>query len=357
LLRFYGIEVSSDWFVLIQRTPQLSAHGDLQTRQFLTPRFEDLMQEPTDTPVPNGFIFIVGAPKCATTTLHRWLMAHPGVGAFRSTKEPRHFTDFGDWSWTGPGTQRLVSKLVTDRQAYLRGFCIGPDGGRGLDSSTDYLSCEVSPGMIAAFAETAEVRVIAVLRDPIARAFSEYQHTRRDGMQQDGFTRSLELEPERIAAGMAPLFHHVRRSRYHAPVHRYREAFGDRFLLLDGHVLKNSEALRERLATFLNLPGLSLDTELRANASHVARYPALTALLRHPAVKAVARRIVPRSLRSRAYDKVTRLNQTRLALTDEEADLTYDLMAGDIEACIADPFIPTDNWTTVAAVRRRRGIA
>jgi hypothetical protein len=140
-------------------------------------------------------------------------------------------------------------------------------------------------------------------------------------------------------------------------VQRYREAFGDRFLLLDGHALKSSDALRDRLAGFLNLPDLVLDEDLRANASHVARFAAVTALLRHPAVRAVARHLVPKSVRGRAYDKVTKLNQTRLALTDADADLAYDLMAEDIEACIADPFTPTDNWTTVAAVRRRRGIA
>ena len=315
------------------------------------------MQDPTDAPVPRGFIFIVGAPKCATTTLHRWLMAHPDVCHFRAHKEPRYFTDFSERHWAGPGTQRFLSSIVSDREAYLNGFGIGAERGRGLDSSTDYLSCEASPGLIVAFAETNDVQVIAVLRDPIARAFSEYQHTRRDGLQQDSFGRSLALEPERIAAGAALLFHHVRRSEYHAPVQRYREAFGDSFLLLDGHALKSSDALRDRLAAFLNLPDLTLDTELHANASHVARFAAVTAILRHPMVRAVARRIVPRSVRGRAYDRVTKLNQTRLALTDADADLAYDLMAQDIESCIADPFIPTNNWSTVAAVRRRRGIA
>jgi hypothetical protein len=315
------------------------------------------MQEPTDAPAPRGFIFIVGAPKCATTTLHRWLSAHPRVHAHEVHKEPRHFTDFGEQPWVGPGTRRFLQTLVTDRKTYLEGFEIGPEGGRALDSSTDYLSCEASPGLIAAFAETRDVRLIAVLRDPIARAFSEYQHTRRDGMQQDSFARSLALEPERIAAGAAPLFHHVRRSTYHRAVHRYRAAFGDRFELLDGHMLKSSDAMRDRLAAFLDLPDLVLDKDLRVNASHVTRFAMLAKLLRHPMVRDTARRFVPKAIRGRAYDRMTRLNQTRLALTDAEADLAYDLMAEDIEACIADPLIPTDNWTTVAAARSRRGIA
>jgi hypothetical protein len=315
------------------------------------------MQEPTDMRAPSGFIFIVGAPKCATTTLHRWLGTHPSVHAHRTHKEPRHFTDFGDRPWTGASAQSFLLTLVTDRKAYFDGFEIGSNGGRALDSSTDYLSCEASPGLIAEFAETVDVRVIAVLRDPIVRAFSEYQHTRRDGLQQESFSHSLALEPERIAAGAAPLFHHVRRSRYHAPVHRYRDAFGDRFLLLDGHLMKSSDALRDRLARFLDLPDLTLDTQLRVNASHVSRFSAVTKLLRHPAVRAVARRVLPRSVRGRAYEKMTDLNRTRLTLSDTDADLAYDLMAEDIEACIADPAIPTDNWTTVAAARQRRGIA
>jgi hypothetical protein len=64
--------------------------------------FKDPMQDPTDAPVRRGFIIIVGAPKCATTMLHRWLTAHPDVYHFRAHKEPRYFTDFSERHWTGP---------------------------------------------------------------------------------------------------------------------------------------------------------------------------------------------------------------------------------------------------------------
>jgi hypothetical protein len=306
-----------------------------------------------------GFIFIVGAPKCATTTVHGWLSAHPDVHEHQVTKEPRYFTDFADKAWTGPGIDGFKATLISSPEAYFGGFGAGRDGDGGwaLDSSTDYLSCEASSGMIARFAETAEARVIALVRDPIERAFSEYQHTRRDHMQTESFARSLELEPERIAAGMAPLFQHVRRSRYHEALGRYRAAFGDRFLLLDGHRMKEIAALRDQLAAFLDLPDLSLDDGLRKNASHVDRFAAISRLLRNPVVRKAARSLLPRSVRSRAYDKVSAMNRTRLTLTENEADFAYGLMARDIETCLADPLIPTENWATVAAARARTGAA
>lgn len=301
------------------------------------------------------FLLIIGAPKSATTSLHDMVMQMDGARQCGPEKEPRFFTSMGDEDWSGPNAGRLSSDMVLDEAAYLDGF--GPGAALSVDSSTDYLWREEAPARAAAFAQVADVRAIALLRDPIERAFSEYQHTRRDGMQTESFQRSLELEDERAAARMHPLFYHMRRSRYHADLQRWRTAFGDRFLALDHGIVRQPDALAGALGTFLQAPGLSFTQTAHSNASSVTRFPWLKKAMRSPALKAAARAVVPPSMRHGVYERLTAANSARLTMTEADADAAWRLLADDAEACIADPDIPTDGWRTVHAARARHGVA
>ena len=42
------------------------------------------------SPTSNQFIFVVGAPRCGTTTLSRFLKEHPAIN-FPALKEPHYF--------------------------------------------------------------------------------------------------------------------------------------------------------------------------------------------------------------------------------------------------------------------------
>ena len=126
---------------------------------------------------PEKFIFLIGAPKCATTTLAAALAARPDVHQHGRTKEPRFFTDFARTDWQGPGTEHFRRTLVSDRKAYLEGFPLASRDDWALDASTDYLWCPASCDLIRRFAAESEVKVIAVLRDPIERGvFGVHAH-------------------------------------------------------------------------------------------------------------------------------------------------------------------------------------
>jgi len=93
------------------------------------------------------------------------------------------------------------------------------------------------------------VRLVAVIRDPVDRAYSNWVHLRADGLEPEpDFLRAVSLEPERVARGFAPfwrylelgrygeqlahLFQHVDPERMH--VIRYRELIDDPARTVDG---------------------------------------------------------------------------------------------------------------------------
>jgi hypothetical protein len=153
---------------------------------------------------------IVGAPKCGTTSLYRYLQQHPRV-FMPENKEPRFFWDYPVASFEF-GTKQFHPSVVTAPDEYLGLFRDAPAGAILGEASTDYLSC---PGVAARLhAWNPEAKIIVMLRDPIDRAYSEYQHSIAANFQTLSFAASLREEKRRFAEGYDPIFAHVRRSLY-----------------------------------------------------------------------------------------------------------------------------------------------
>lgn len=80
------------------------------------------------------FVFIVGAPRCGTTTMARWLQSHPEI-VFPFVKEPHFFAQHDLRGLDGPELKRRVE------EEYLDHFFAPPAGERrvGADCSVSYL--------------------------------------------------------------------------------------------------------------------------------------------------------------------------------------------------------------------------
>jgi hypothetical protein len=292
--------------------------------------------------VEPGYLFLIGAPKCGTTSVAAWLGRFPEVSV-ASAKEPAHFTDFAEIDWTGPGVRIFDRPWTGDRAAWEGLFADEGTAAWRVDASTDYLWCPASPDLIAAFAGTARVKVAVILRDPVERALSEYQHTLRDGFTTDPLREALAREEERKAKRMHPLFYHVTRSRYRDAVHRYHELFGDDLLILDYHRLGDGEL--DRLAGHLDLPDLPQDDFETRNQGFVHRHPRLRTLMRNPAALRVSRKIVPKPLRASVRGMVESLARSRYRPSATDIENLRSRLADEIRACRKDPLIPTGNWT------------
>lgn len=101
--------------------------------------------------------FIVGAPKCGTTSMVRYLAQHPCV-FFSNLKEPGYWAT--DYPWLAK------RNALTCRDEYLRLFANAAEHHQIVgEASTMYLSSEHAAGNILEFEPSA--RFIAMLRNPI----------------------------------------------------------------------------------------------------------------------------------------------------------------------------------------------
>lgn len=127
-------------------------------------------------------LFILGAAKCGTTSLHSILGQHPEIHA-NWLKEPTFF----NWPF----------QVVRNPIGYFKLF-ESPKKYR-MDSSTAYLvNAQTAQVLHSLFPDA---RFIVSLRDPKARAYSHYRDNRRAGYEpMTTFMAALEAEERRFAS-------------------------------------------------------------------------------------------------------------------------------------------------------------
>jgi hypothetical protein len=125
---------------------------------------------------------IIGAPKTGTTSLYTYLRQHPAI--FMSyIKEPHFFSYLAGDKMAGPLLPKLALGLRTieDYASLFAGA--GPEQIAVGEASTGYLG---KPGIAEVIHKhLPDVRLIAILRDPAERAFSNYLMHRRLRMIED----------------------------------------------------------------------------------------------------------------------------------------------------------------------------
>ncbi|HEY0866994.1 MAG TPA: sulfotransferase domain-containing protein, partial [Fimbriimonas sp.] len=137
--------------------------------------------------------FIVGAPKCGTTSLYNWLKDHPQV-FFSSTKEPHFFTQ-----------ETRSFRPVTRLDDYLRLFQEAGPGHRVVgEGSTTYLH---SPGALERVRDFApEAKILVSVRNPLEMVPSMYEHNVFHLTEDAGdFEEAWRLSPERRQGRRMPV--------------------------------------------------------------------------------------------------------------------------------------------------------
>lgn len=132
---------------------------------------------------------VIGAQRCGTSSLYKQLGAHPEVIP-SVRKEIEYFsTAFGEGErWYRahfPLEARLVLNVRRGRRRPLT-----------FEATPDYMLDPRAAERAAALVP--EARLVAILRNPADRAFSQYLHNRRLGHEDLSFEDALAAEPERV---------------------------------------------------------------------------------------------------------------------------------------------------------------
>lgn len=292
------------------------------------------------------YLFLLGAPKSGTTSVAQWLGGLEDTVLARR-KETLYFTDYAQRQWRGPGAGYTLGAPKTLEEFYDQ-FSDKPEASLRIEASTDTLSCASGLRKLVEFRDRPDVRsvkIVAVLRDPVERIVSEFEHTLRFGWQKPDLLSSLRREDERRIRGWHPLFYHVFRSRYADQLAAFQAAFGSDLLIVDYQTLGEPQTL-QRLADFAGrpLPAAAHVLE-RRNSREVFARPELSRLTAHGAARKLACLIIPKPLRSGIRNALRGARVERIQPSATEIAFIMGRLRDDIEACLRNPDIPTDNWS------------
>jgi len=129
---------------------------------------------------------IIGAQKAGTSSLYTYLARHPAIGASHK-KEIQYFS-------YRYGRPELWYRAHFPRRSTLAAL---PGGGITGEASPYYLFHPHAAQRV--HDALPQAKIIALLRDPVARAYSNYNHHVRSGWEPLSFEDAIDAEVERLA--------------------------------------------------------------------------------------------------------------------------------------------------------------
>jgi hypothetical protein len=207
---------------------------------------------------PRPDFLIVGAPKAGTTALHAALAQHPEL-FLPAVKEPKYFLcgDQPPPTQRGPGDAHSAREWVWRRGDYEALFAPAPPGTLRGESTPLYLADDRAHERIRQ--AVPDVKLIAVLRDPIERAYSNWTHLWSDGLEPIGdFVAACDTEGQRAADGWAPFWRYLGLGHYGEQVSHLLELFPSEqlYLLRYRDLVERPKESLDRICTFLGVePG------------------------------------------------------------------------------------------------------
>lgn len=280
----------------------------------------------TTRPVPD--FFVIGAYRSGTTLLHRALGQHPEVFV-PDLKEPNFYAVDGN----DAATPELRARSVVDAAAYQRLY----DGANGSqrcgDVSPEYLRNPAAPRRIRRTHPDAPL--VAILRDPTERAWSDYlQHRARGTEPCETFAEALEMQDDRRAGLSRSAPHYLDSGRYGEQIERYLDLFGpDQLLVLlyDDLQADADDVIRSVFAHVGVDPTVEVELEDDVNASGLPRNAAYRALLR--ARRSVGTRLsrpLVEAVRPH-WDRVMRGGLVKPQLAAADRERLNDIYRDDVE--------------------------
>ena len=268
-------------------------------------------------------LFIVGAPKCGTTAMTRYLESHPDI--FVADRKDLHFygSDLG-----------FRNRPRESEAEYLARFTGAGSARWACDSSVWYLYSERAA--VEIHAASPDARIIAMIRHPVDAMHALWSQLRLNGLGDEDiadFASALAAEAERRAGRRIPAHTPLPSALYYRAVvafsgqlQRYLDAFGsDRVHIIVQEEMKaDTGAALDATFAWLDVPA-HLDAERRpVNTSKAVRSEGLRRLLR--ATPAGLKDAVPSGVRKAVSRRIRKMNSRHAQRPPLDADLRARLV-------------------------------
>ena len=221
---------------------------------------------------------IIGAQKAGTSSLYSYLIQHPGI--ISALDKEIHFFDSPSNRAKGLYWYRKYFCTMSKKQRLQKKLGYLPLTGEATPSLLFDLH---APKFVAQVIPN--VKLIVLLRDPISRAYSHYNHNRKfEGREPLSFEQAIEQEPNRTHEKMEVWQHHetyidvsighyayVQRGFYDDQLKRWFQYFPrENFCILKSEDFFNDpQDQLDQLISFLNLPNYQFDC---SNVSNSGKY-------------------------------------------------------------------------------------
>ena len=222
---------------------------------------------------------IVGAPKCATTSLAYYLGQHEKI--FIPTEGEPHFYTYvaEERPHWGVGTVEEYGRLFAEADSSQ--VC--------GEKSTWYLYSSTAAEQIQEYSP--DTKCIAILRQPVDRAYSHWSFRVQNDWETLGFREAIAVEQKRIENGAFWGTHYMKAGYYYEQLVRFYEHLGPEQVLVlwFEDLASDSEAVVREALSFLGLsPNDPPSTEEAHNTTFLPRSQMVNRLRRSALIRDVA---------------------------------------------------------------------
>ncbi|NET55154.1 MAG: sulfotransferase domain-containing protein [Symploca sp. SIO2E6] len=248
---------------------------------------------------------IIGIQKAGTTSIYEYLRQHPQV--YMSPVKETNFLE-KDWSKIPPDPRK--KNRIDTFEKYSQLFQAVTDELAIGEASPNYLfHYQSSVQLIQHYLPQA--KMIAILRNPAERAYSDYLMHIREGINED-----ISLS-EQITLRSNSSFT-LRKGFYYTPIKHYYETFGREQIkiYLYEDLCKNPVALMQDMYQFIGVDDrFCPDTAKKYQVAQVPKVKLVNTLLRkqnlpRTIVASLMRYLLPLTLRQSIRSRLIKLNST-----------------------------------------------
>ena len=270
-------------------------------------------------------LFVIGAMKAGTTSFNDLLSMHPDI-YYSPIKEPHFFVDNLPKSIYEPSRffniddyfenkfpEKLHIAQLKNSEHYQKLFSLATEKNNYLaEGSTCYIHAPESAKKIHDY--NPDAKIILVTREPLKRAFSHYNMDVGMGRTKDSFQNKIEKNFVDYKNGSLSSWSYLGMSLYYENAKRYKDLFGDNFLIVPFEdLIKNKELTLNKVFDFLSIESIPLEVP-HNNASSEIKYKKTLYFLKKMGIKDFFSLLFPKKLRHAIFKMISSDKQPKMEL-------------------------------------------
>tara|TARA_B100000965_G_scaffold367681_1_gene353810 strand:+ start:1274 stop:2164 length:891 start_codon:yes stop_codon:yes gene_type:complete len=188
-----------------------------------------------------------------------------------------------------------------------------------------------------------EVKFVVILRNPVDRAYSHYNHSLRDGHEGLSFEQAIKLENSRLKKykyenNLLDIMRHsyISQGLYHKMLSAYLKYFDfNNFLIINfnSEVVQNIDVAVKKLSDFFEIDLSTIDLNIHSNKSGKAKSKIIKDLtLKNNFLRKILKFIIPQKNRQIIRNRIKNYNKDEYKytpLSEEEKNLYYNSYFSD----------------------------